>query len=154
MTVPWTEISTCSSMIPLFLAENEDSQQKQQKLFDDFITLCGINTHHYLHPHTKVLKAVTLHLACDYAQSPHDYNYFIINMLQKVMIVTCWHTLSCLVTTFLTGIFRWSLNHHHLSSIIVDLWIYSYAYSQLWAPLMVCLHLQDWCYYVMSYGPP
>ena len=48
-----------------FLAENEDSQQKQLKLLDDLITLCGINAHHYLHPYVKVLKAGTLHLACD-----------------------------------------------------------------------------------------
>lgn len=37
-------------------------------------------------------------------------------MLQKVMNVMCWHILSHLVTTFITGIFRCSLNHHYLSS--------------------------------------
>ena len=60
------------------LAEDEDSQQKPQKLLEDLITLHRIDTHHYLHPCTKILKSRTLHVAFDYAQSPHNYVFFVI----------------------------------------------------------------------------
>ena len=48
----------CDSIL---LAKDEDSKQKQQKLLDDLITLHGVDTHHYLHPCTRILKSETLH---------------------------------------------------------------------------------------------
>ncbi|KAF8886693.1 hypothetical protein CPB84DRAFT_1787363 [Gymnopilus junonius] len=65
------------------LAQNEDSQKKRQKLLDDLITLHGIDTHRYLRPRTKVLKSGSLHLAFDFAQSPHDFGRFI-NMVCRL----------------------------------------------------------------------
>ena len=42
------------------LAEDEDSQQKQQKLLDDLIMRHGIDIDHDLHPCTKIVKSGTL----------------------------------------------------------------------------------------------
>ena len=52
-----------------------------KKLLDDLITLHGIDTHHYLHPCTKILRSETLHQLLIMLRAHMTMSVLLFNML-------------------------------------------------------------------------